>query len=399
MRILFLTAGFPYPPISGGLIKTLSILDYLRARHQLTVVCFNRQPLTTEQVRWAEDFGAIQSVLVKKGRDTRNLVSSYLHRLPWGIERSRSAEMRRAVSAAADAGEFDAVFVDHWLVAQYLPDGFAGRKLFHEHNAEYVIWRRYAELERNPLRRALARLEAWRVRRYEAAILTHFDTVFAVSEADRQALVEIGADPARVHVLPNVPDPKLLTLPRLSFAETQPIILYFGTLSWQPNLEGLAYFLRSVFPRVRVRLPETRFVIAGTGAPDWLQRLASSSEGVEFLGPIDDPDPLYRRARLLVEATRSGGGTKLKVLNSLARGLPVFASLEAIEGIETIPGEHLLAESGAEAMAEAVVHLQTDADLWQRLSEAGRALIRERYVAEVAFAPLDQVLSDARATA
>src|SRR2546425_11190156 len=143
MRILFLTAGFPYPPISGGLIKTLSILDYLRARHQIKVVCFNRQPLTAQQSRWANEFGEIQTVLVRNSRDARSLASSYLHRLPWGIERSRSDEMRRVVSAAADAGEFDAVFVDHWLVAQYVPARFEGRRLFHEHNAEYLIWRRY----------------------------------------------------------------------------------------------------------------------------------------------------------------------------------------------------------------------------------------------------------------
>jgi len=393
MRILFLTAGFPFPPISGGVIKTLSILEYLRARHRLTVVCFNRRPLTAEQSRWADDFGEIETVVVSKGRGARTLASSYLHRVPWGIERSRSDEMGHAVSAASRSNEFDAVFVDHWLVAQYLPSAFAGRRLFHEHNAEYLIWRRYAELERNPLRRALSRLEARRVRRYEAALLPRFDTIFAVSEADRLALIALGGRPERIHVLPNLPDPALLERPALDFVDTEPVVFYFGTLSWPPNLEGLAYFLRSVFPRVRGRMPETRFVIAGTGAPAWLQRLASSSEGVEFLGPIDDPEPLYRRARLLVEATRSGGGTKLKILNALARGLPVVATPQAIEGLDVTPGTHLLTGSDPESLISALTRVMTDGGLWQSLSDSGRGLIRERYIAEVAYRPLDELLS------
>jgi glycosyltransferase involved in cell wall biosynthesis len=400
MRILTLTAGFPYPPVSGGILKTLSVLNHLHPKHQVRVVCFNREPLTAEQSRWADDFGKVHNVLMRGGRNPLNpatLAWSYLHRLPLGIERSRSREMRDAVSEALGAGEFDAVFVDHWLVAQYLPDGFAGRRLLHEHNAEYVIWRRYATRERNLLRRALLQLEARRVRRYEAAILSRFDTIFAVSETDRRALIEIGGRPEHVRVLPNLPDAALLDLPSLSPTETEAMIFYLGTLSWPPNLEGLAYFLRSVFPLVRARAPETRFVIAGSGdPPSWLERLARSGVGVEFLGPIDDPEPLYRKARVLVETTRSGGGTKLKILNALARGLPVVATPEAIEGLEVTPGRHILTGDQPQSLADAIIRVMTDGDLWQSMSDSGRDLVRGKYLAEQAFAPLDEALDGAR---
>ena len=399
MRILFLTAGFPFPPVSGGVIKSLSILEYLRARHDVTVVCFNRKALTAEQKRWGGGFGKIQTVVINKGRNARTLVSSYFTRLPWGIERSRSDEMRRAVSSATRSGEFDAVFVDHWLVAQYLPPGFTGRRFFHEHNAEYVIWRRYAELEKNPLRLILARLEARRVRRYEAGLLRRFDTIFAVSEPDREALMAIGGRPERIYVLPNLPDPELLERPALAFADTEPVIFYFGTLSWPPNLEGLSYFLRAVFPLSRGSMPEARCVIAGADAPDWLRSLAARADGVEFLGSIDDPEPLYQRSRLLIEATHSGGGTKLKVLNALARGLPVVVSREAIEGIDAIAGQHLLTGNDAPGLADAISRLFTDADLWQQLSDCGRLLIREQYTAETAYRPLDEALNRVTANA
>ncbi|MEE8369978.1 MAG: glycosyltransferase family 4 protein, partial [Dehalococcoidia bacterium] len=222
-----------------------------------------------------------------------------------------------------------------------------------------------------------------------------FDTIFAVSEADRQALLGLRATPERIRLLPNLPDPALLERPPLSFAAAEPALLYFGTLSWQPNIEGLEYLMRDVFPLLRQRLPELRLVIAGKGAPSHLQRLAHRTAGVEFLGPQADAEPLYQQSRVFIEATHTGGGTRLKLLNALARGLPVVASPQGAEGLDVVDGEHLLLAAGPNAMAQAVGRLLTDDRLWRSLSENGRALIQRRYTAEAAYGPLDEALSDA----
>lgn len=399
MRILFLALEFPYPPDSGGRIKTLSILDYLRRSHDVSVLCFRRRQLSADQERWAADTGRVQSIPLSRGRSPMNLARSYLDGVPLSIERNRDARMRDAVARAARGASFDAVFADGWLMAQYLPPGFSGLKLLHEHNAEYVMWRRHAAAERNPLRWPLVQLEYRRVRRYEASILPRFDTIFAVSAADRQSLIAIGAPPARTRVLPNLPDSVLLERPALRFDDTEMLALYFGTLSWQPNIEGLSYLLRSVWPLVRTRLGQARLIIAGRDAPPWLERLARITPGVDFLGPAAGAEPLYRRARVFVEATRSGGGTKLKVLNAMARGLPAATTPQAIEGIDAVPGVHLLTGDDAESLASAVVSLMRDPGTWGIISESSRLLIGSRYTADAAYGPLDQALSRAAAHA
>ncbi|MCH7836082.1 MAG: glycosyltransferase [Chloroflexi bacterium] len=399
MRLLFLSSELPHPADSGGTIKTASILGYLKGRHHVDLLCFRRRPLTDEQARWCQATGGVETVPLNRGRTPIGLLGSYLRGIPLSIERNRSRRMVELVSGRLRDGGYDAVVVDGWLMAQYLQPGFSGLALLHEHNAEHVMWRRQAQRERNPLVKALIRLEYRRVRRYEAAILPRFEVVFAVSGADRQALIDLGADPERLRVLPNLPDPSLLERPPLSFAAAEPVILYFGTLSWPPNQEGIQYFLGSVFPLVREKVPEVRFVVAGKCASPALRRLASQTAGVDFLGPVEDAEPLYRRARLFVEASRTGGGTRLKVLNALARGLPVVATPEGAEGLDTVPGEHLLVADDAESMAEAVGRLMADDGLWRALSENGRALVRSRYLAQVAYGPLDEVLSGAGATA
>lgn len=396
MRILFLTFQFPFPPDNGARIKTLSILDYLRPKHNVTVRCLTRSEPDDGQRRWAAGFGDVRWVVLDRGRTPLNLARSYLSGVPLSIERNRSGDMSRLVAEALAEAEYHAVFVDGWLMAQYLPERFGGLKLLHEHNAEYVIWERQARLERGGLRKMLVGREARRVRAYEGRILSRFDAVFAVSEQDREALAALGADRSRTLVLPNVPDHSLLDMPALSFKESEPVVLYFGTLSWQPNIEGLERLITHIFSQVREEAPQARLLIAGRDAPPALERLARGTSGVDYLGLVSDSEALYQQARVFVEATRSGGGTKLKILNALARGLPVVANKEAAEGIEAVGGAHLLIAGDDEAMAAAIVRLLSDAALWARLSENGRALVRQKYVAEKAFTVLDEVLSGDR---
>jgi glycosyltransferase involved in cell wall biosynthesis len=394
MRVLFLTPEVPHPPDSGGRIKTSTVLDYLRARHDVAVLCFRRRPVDEAQQRWAAGLPRVRTLPLNRGRDAGTLFRSYVHGVPLSIERNRIAAMATMVEEEIAGASFDAVFVDHWLMAQYVPASFRGLRLLHEHNAESLIWKRQAARSGNPL----LKLEARRVKSYEAGLLSRFDKVFAVSSADREALIDLGAPAERVEVLPNIPDPDLLQLPPLTFEQAETAVAYLGTLSWQPNIDGLTRFATEVFPMVNERMPDCRFLVAGRDAPSNLVTVLKRIRGVEFLGDISDPEALYRRARVMVEATETGGGTKLKILNSLARGLPVVASPEAAEGLAVCDGADIVIARSDVTMAESIVRLLGDADLWRRLADGGRDLVRRDYVAEVAFQPLDRALSGAPVT-
>jgi len=394
LRILFLASQFPFPADSGGAIKTLSILDYLRRKHDVRLVCFRRDELSAGQAAWARGFGEVLSVQLDRGRSPWNLVRSYVSRVPLSIERNRSSQMMKLTTDSIRGWSPQVVFVDSWLMAQYLPADYAGLKLLHEHNAEFELWERQADLESGP-RKPVAAREAKRVRDYEASALKRFDVVFVVSDDDRKSLRDLGADLNRLRILPNIPDRGLLDLASPSFDTTEPVVLYLGTLSWQPNVEGVERFVSSVYPAVHKRVPESRLIVAGRGAPKSLAEKVAKTAGAEFLGEIEDIESLYQNARVFVDATRSGGGTRLKVLNALARGVPVVASEHAAQGLDIVAGEHLIVARNDHAMADAVVDLLQNPARWKILSENGRALIRGRYVAEVAYRVLDEVLARA----
>lgn len=388
MRVLFLTPRQLDRPRSGGTIKSAALLAHLESRHHVDVVCL-RGP---NERRWDRSAGEVVTVPLERGRSLRHLLSSYVTRVPLSIERNRSRNVATNTEQVVAAGAYDAVFVDGWLMAQYVPEAFAGARLLHEHNAEHVMWRRQMELETNPVRRGLVRLEARRVRRYERAVLGRFDIVFAVSEPDRDALAALGLPSERIRLLPNVADPSLLERPEL-MPVAAPILLFLGTLSWPPNEEGLSRFVRDELPRLFERVPAARLLVAGSGAREGLIRTVHESRGVEYAGPVEDDEHLYTRARCFVDVGIGGSGTKVKVLNALARGLPVVTGPDGVAGLEVTPGEHLLVADDRERLLGSLVRVLGDDELWMTLSRNGRDLVRRRYVPEAAFDALDAALS------
>ena len=360
------------------------------------MVSFAREPLTEAQERWSLEIGGMRTLRMNRGRSPWNLVRSYASRVPLGVERNRNPEMKKLIDTEVAEFQPDVVFVDGLVMAQYLPPVFPGVKLLHEHNAEHQLWERQAA-EENGARRPVVAREAARVRRYEASVIPQFDTVFAVSEEDRRALRELGAEYNKLRVLPNIPDRALLDRPSPRFADTEPLILYFATLSWQPNIEGILRLLKLPLAQIVKQVPEARLLVAGKGAPDDLRKRVESTPNAEFVGEVNDPETLYQRARVLVDASTTGGGTRLKILNALARGVPVVASSEAARGLDIVAGEHMVVARNEHMLIEAVVTLLQDPDRWRIQSENGRALVRAKYVPETAFRELDEVL--ARATA
>ena len=396
MDVLFLTSEIPFPPHGGGAIKSLAVLEHLRGEHRVHLACFTRRPLTPQQERWVAELDHADTVPLNRGRTPFNLVRSYIHGIPLSAERNRSPRMTALVSDRLREARHDVLFVDGWLMAQYVPRRFDRLKLLHQHNAEHVMWRRQVALERNAVRRAVLRAEYRRVRAYEASILPTFDTVFAVSEPDRRALVALGADPARVRPMPNVADPDLLSRPPLTPESSGQVLLFLGTLSWEPNVVGLELFLRGALPRLREQVAGARLVIAGQGTPPRrLIRLIAQTDGAQLLGPVADPEEVYRTSRIFVDPSRGGAGGRVKVLNAMARGLPVVATPDAAEGLQAVDGEHLLVADAPSAMAEAIRDLLSDDQRWLSLSRAGRDLVRRHHVPDRAFVALDEVLTSA----
>ncbi len=313
----------------------------------------------------------------------------------WVPQRARAARRPAAVLASLATGEpYSAILYRSRDLARRLASACAERRpawivahAYHVapaaeaagapvwidfHNLDSRIWERMGETASSAARRRFARGQAPRVRRLEKALVRRADGVSCVSRSDAAALAELGA--AKPLVVPNGVD--LSRYPFRGAVAPEETVFFVGDLSWPPNAEGIRWFAERVWPLVRERRPGARAEVLGRGAPPDLSRLARPD--FVLLGEGGDTRPHWARAAVAVVPLAAGGGTRLKILEAAACGVPVVSTPVGAEGLDFSPGEVRIADS-PEAFAAAVVALLADPAGARRQAAAARARVEAAY--------------------
>lgn len=376
-RMLMITIELPYPPTSGGRMKSWNMLQYMSQRMEVGLVCplkYGREELTEFQKRVS-----LRQFLhepVELERSGKNLAKSYFKGIPLNVYRSCSETLKRQVASIAH--EYDVILLDHYESFQYLPVDFNGMVIFHTHNATYLMWERYATGDGFWAQRWASALEAVRVKRYERKVCERADLVFA-SPNDIDSLVAIGATRGKFRETYHLGDDSQLALPSLKFENTDNSLLYIGTLSWEANVDGLLWFFADVWPRLTAKNPELKMFVVGSKPDTRLLDAAKPYPAIEFMGFVNDLEPYFLQSRLFMAPLRFGSGIKVKVLNSMCRGLPIITTSVGAEGIAARHMEHLSITDNAQDMAASIEQLMQDRTAWERLEAGSRELVRQKY--------------------
>ncbi|MFY2765349.1 glycosyltransferase [Arenimonas sp. MALMAid1274] len=231
---------------------------------------------------------------------------------------------------------------------------------------------------------------AARTRKTELALMAQSDTTWVVSQAEQQMLSGLLPD-ITVEVVSNIHE---VHGPGRPFDERAGL-LFVGSYRHPPNVDGALWLAREIFPRIRARRPGIELHLVGGDAPDEIVALGEL-DGVRFHGYVPDLVPLLVGSRVGVAPLRYGAGVKGKVNQSLAHGLPMVATLCAVEGMHLVDGQDVLVADDPEAFADAVVRLHDDAGLWQRLSQGGLENTRRHFSTDAVRATLAPLLASLR---
>jgi glycosyltransferase involved in cell wall biosynthesis len=342
-------------------------------------------------------------------------MSSQLRGKPFLVVRDYHPVMRKLVHELVSSGQIDAVHIDQISMAQFIPGrgdrgkpdrhdvptrGHAGPLVvFDAHNAVWKVLDRLKETAPLPLQPVIA-LEARRMRKYEGEVVASSDYVLAVSEADGRLLLEAAASGTGMATDCD----KLLTVPIA--VDTQALrptprpsgsfrILTLGTLHYPPNADGIRWFLRAIFPLIKRQVPEATLTIVGKNPPKDLLRMADRYAGdVSITGYVADLKPYLTRAAVLVVPVRVGGGMRVRILEAFAFGIPTVTTTVGLEGIDGIPGEHVLVGDQPEDFAAHVVNLLKDELAQAKLAKNGRWLAEDRYDRRRVLKKLDRIYAE-----
>jgi glycosyltransferase involved in cell wall biosynthesis len=370
MRILFLSAWFPYPPSNGSRMRVFNLLQALAPQHEVTLLCFADQPDVDPHAPALRALCRTVRVVPRPAFEA----AAWRSRLAWLNPRPRSL-VATFSPAMADAvaraiADCDLVVASELACAAYA-DRFGSVPALFE---DVELGALHGQLASPRLaERWRARLMWAKYRRYLRDLLPRFRACTVVSTPERALLADVLGDGRAIHVLPNG-----IAAAHYAVSDVAPqpdTLIFTGSFRYGPNYEAMRWFVGSVWPRVRQARPAARLLITGDGA----ELPLPATGGIERTGFVDDLRPLLSTAWLAVAPIFAGGGTRLKILEAMAAGTPVVSTSKGAEGIDAVAGNHLLIADDPAAFAAHIVALLGDSALRARLSHAGRELVEQRY--------------------
>jgi glycosyltransferase involved in cell wall biosynthesis len=383
---LLLAPESPYPPAGGGALRTASLLHYLAARYDTDVIVF-RQPGDPDPARLfpsglARRVSTVDLRVHGRGlasRAARN-AARVARRVPPLVDRfSGYAE---EIAGAIGRETYEVGIVEHFWCAPYWTAVAPAcvRAILDLHNVESVLHARCAA-DRGP--QALAhRVFEPACRELERQWLPRFDTVLTASEEDARAVHAI-APGTRVRVYPNA-----LPAAAPPLALDEEAIVFSGNMEYHPNRAAVRFFRQQVWPLLRDRWPGLAWRLVGKN-PESVRRFTEGDPRIQVTGAVEDAVAELARSRVAVVPLLAGSGTRLKILEAWAAGLPVVSTSIGAEGLGAHPGEHLLIADTPAEFAEAVSRLLACIQLRSKLAAGGRLLLQKEFTWEKAWARLD----------
>ena len=360
---------------TGGAIGIYNITRALARRgHQITFVCFGADNSVDCPL---DDFCDPHIVQHDTRTRTGALLTNLLSPLPYTISKYRSEAMREALRGLCGSRKFDVVHVDHIHMAPYgamVKEEFGLPLVIREHNFETTIYERFASRQRRPILRRYMNMQAKRLLLFEAAQLRQADIIAAITGEDAARISSLVSRP--VMVVPAGVDLDLHPVLDRTQEDGASVTL-LGSLAWEPNLDGVEWFVDSIWPRIASAESTARLILAGASPPPGIRTLAGP--GIEVPGFVPDLNRLLARSTVLAVPLRIGGGMRIKLLEYFAHGKAVVSTRIGAEGNVARHGEHLLLADDSSSFADAVLTLLRDADERKRLGVKARELVEQRY--------------------
>lgn len=302
----------------------------------------------------------------------RNLFAS---RDPLCLTLSGDKNLDKRAQELIENGPFDVVIADiylalmieRWQLKRRLPI------VLIQHTVESVLWRRVAEVQRNPVTWLFYHEMARRLRRREPELCRLFEAVTAISTVDAEHMRHVYGLTNVLAVVPIAAAPVTDSVPEsVIHLPATPLITFVGTMNYQPNVDAALWFIREIFPLILQDQPKARFRVIGREPPRSLMRVAQTNPAIEVTGTVKEVLPLLRESSVVVVPLRAGSGVRLKIMESLSAGLPMVSTSVGAEGLPMENGRDILIADDAETFAQSVLRLLQDDVLRRDMAERGQ---------------------------
>jgi O-antigen biosynthesis protein len=225
---------------------------------------------------------------------------------------------------------------------------------------------------------------------YELRALSNADSIWVVTQSEKELLLSMGFGDKPIWVVPNVHN---VDVQCKNYSQREGVI-FLGSYNHKPNIDAVRYFIKQIYPVLKEKLSGIQITLAGDNPPKEIQEYASKHSNVAVPGFIEDIREILRSQRVAIAPLRYGAGMKGKIGEYMCCGLPCVTTSIGAEGMSLHNQIHVLIEDDPDRFAKSVVELYNNKLLWEKLSENGIEYIKGNLSSDLVGKKIDKALSE-----
>lgn len=391
LRILQITNRIPYPLNDGGNIATWYVAHYLKKfGHAVDLAFLNTNKHYENPLSVATGYRQLFYADINTNITAVGLVKSLFSEAAYNIDRFRSKEFEAVLTKALTKNEYDFIQLEGAYMALYIPllRKFSKAKIIlRSHNIEHQIWERVALHTTNPIKKLFIQQLAKKIKSFEDKTLHLFDAIVAITPDDAGYYKSKGYE-GKLNIIQAGFEDSLIENP----IKKPNSVCFIGSMQWMPNLEGIEWFLKEVWPLVLKEIPDAKLYIAGKGMDASFDRW--NQPGVFLAGLVPNASDFIQNHSVFVVPLRSGGGMRLKVVEAMGMRMPIVSTTIGAEGIQCVPNRDILICDTPTELKNGIVLLLRDEAFASQIAQHARTRAVSEYSWETLIAKFEKMYKE-----
>lgn len=381
MRILMLTPYLPYPPSSGGQVRSYNLLKQLGEKHEITLVALIKHESEKQYIENLKPY--CKNIYACKRSETpwtmHNILKSIFGVYPFLVVRNLSDEAKKTVHKLLKEEEFDLIHAETFYIMPHIPKTSIPTLLV-EQTIEYKVYQHFVEDFKYAILKPFFYYDIIKLKYWEKKYWKKADLVGVMSVEDERQIKSLLPQ-ANIEIIPNAAGDDLSNLYSKTKKMTAPIFLYQGNFAWLQNVEAATLLVKKIFPQILKKIPNAVCVIAGQKAHEKIASLHRKQVKIVDIraSDIETVKKMYEEASIFIAPIEGPGGTRLKILGAMAAGVPVISSPTGISGLDVTDNHDVLIAKTEKAFALLAEELLHNKKKYASIRENAKKLVEVKY--------------------
>jgi O-antigen biosynthesis protein len=375
LKILFVCPYIPFPPSHGGAVRMYNMIKQLAKEHEVFLLSFveNEQELEgNEHLQ-----GICREVRLVLRRESWRRDSVLWLKPQSSLNEFYSQEFEVALNDMVEEHDIDIVQYEYTQMAQYIRNFPRAKNVLTEHDVTFVTRYRYLRMVPWSKEKVKAFIRWAAMYVYELNICRKFDLICTVSTNEKNLLLGYDSKLKVTDAAPTGADTTFYS-PKDRVNIESNSLLFVGFFKHIPNVEGIILFLNEIYPIIKQKVPGIKLYIVGSNPPEEVRKFAEDPS-IQITGFVPDLREYYAKCSAFVVPIQRGAGTRVKIFEAMAAGIPIVSTSLGAEGIAVTNEKDILLADSPETFAHTVIELLRNDHLQQVLATNARELVINKY--------------------